>query len=119
VALAKCPMPPADDFIRHKTTLRAAYDAHRPAAGCFDTLLFNAADQLTEFTIGNLALQLDGQWVTPPRQVGLLPGVMRASLLAEGVLQERVLTRADLPHATGMALLNSVRGWLDVRLSSL
>ncbi len=117
VVLAASAMPPADDFIRHKTTLRAAYDAHRPPAGRFDTLLFNHADQLTEFTIGNLALQLDGQWFTPPLDVGLLPGVMRATLLAEGVLQEKVLHRSDLPQATGMALINSVRGWLPVQLT--
>ena len=46
-----------------------------------------------------------------------LPGVMRATLLAEGVLQEKVLHRSDLPQATGMALINSVRGWLPVQLT--
>lgn len=118
VALAQAAMPLADDFIRHKTTLRAAYDAHRPPRGCFDTLLFNEADQLTEFTIGNLALQIDGQWYTPALEAGLLPGVMRATLLDEGVLQERVLMRSDLTRATGIALINSVRGWLPVQLAT-
>ena len=39
VALATEPMPSADDFIRHKTTRRQAYDRFVPPAGCFDTLL--------------------------------------------------------------------------------
>ncbi len=116
VQLASRAMPPADDFIRHKTTRRAAYAAFAPKDGAFDTLLFNQSGELTEFTIGNLALKLDGQWYTPALAAGMLPGVMRASLLAEGVLTERQLTLADLDHAQGMALLNSVRGWLPVKL---
>ena len=106
--LATAPMPEADDFIRHKTTRRQAYAAFTPPPGCFDTLLFNAAGELTEFTIGNLALKVDGTWWTPPTSCGLLPGVMRAELLSQGALQERVLTSADLRRAEGIALLNAL-----------
>ncbi len=119
VALATRPMPPADDFIRHKTTLRAAYDAFPPPAGCLDTLLFNERDELTEFTIGNVALQLGGQWFTPPLSAGLLPGVMRASLLAKGALTERRLTLGDLHAAETIELINSVRHRIRVTLSSM
>lgn len=118
VALADRPMPEADDFVRHKTTQRAAYAAFPPPPGCFDTLLHNAQDELTEFTIGNVAVKLGGQWFTPPLSAGLLPGVMRASLLAEGRLTERRLTLDDLPRAEGLALLNSVRGWVEVCLAT-
>ena len=118
VVLASEPMPPADDFIRHKTTHRPVYARFAPPTGCFDTVLFNANDELTEFTIGNLALKLDGTWWTPPLSCGLLPGVMRAELLAQGALRERTLTRSDLSRAQGMALINSVRGWIDVNLTS-
>jgi para-aminobenzoate synthetase/4-amino-4-deoxychorismate lyase len=118
VALASQPMPPADDFIRHKTTRRQAYARFAAPPGCFDTLLHNAAGELTEFTIGNLALKLDGQWFTPPMSCGLLPGVMRAWLLQQGIVIERLLTVSDLAHAQGMALLNSVRGWVPVALQA-
>jgi para-aminobenzoate synthetase / 4-amino-4-deoxychorismate lyase len=117
VRLATQAMPPADDFIRHKTTHRLAYQPFKAQAPCMDTLLFNEAGELTEFTIGNLALQIDGRWLTPPLSAGLLGGVMRASLLAEGRIQEARLTLSDLPRATGMALLNSVRGWVSVTLA--
>lgn len=117
VVLADRPMPPADDFIRHKTTRRAIYGEFKPPEGIFDSLLFNAAGELTEFTIGNLALKLDGHWYTPPNSVGLLPGVMRTRSLADGLLTERKLTIADLDRAEGLALLNSVRGWLPVQLT--
>lgn len=120
VVLAQHPMPRADrdEFIRHKTTHRAVYAPFAPPPGIFDTLLYNERDELTEFTIGNLALRIDGQWFTPPLTCGLLPGVMREALLAESRLQERVLTLRDLPDAQGMALINSVRGWVEVVLSA-
>ena len=120
VVLASAPLPRADvdEFVRHKTTQRQAYAPFTPTAGVFDTLLHNARGELTEFTIGNVALKLDGQWFTPPLHCGLLPGVMREALLAEGRLQERVLPLADLPRAEGLALVNSVRGWVDVVLAA-
>ena len=118
VTLAQRPMPEADDFVWHKTTWRPHYDAFKPPAGCFDTLLYNTDGELTEFTIGNLALKLGGQWLTPPVRCGLLPGVMRETLLASGALHEQVLHLADLHRAEGLALINSVRGWVPVQLQN-
>jgi para-aminobenzoate synthetase/4-amino-4-deoxychorismate lyase len=118
VALATQAMPEADDFIRHKTTRRQAYEAFsRPPTGHFDTLLFNADGQITEFTIGNVAIKLKGQWFTPPESSGLLPGVMRAQGLLDGTLHTASLPLASLFDAEAVALLNSVRGWvmLDLR----
>jgi para-aminobenzoate synthetase/4-amino-4-deoxychorismate lyase len=112
-------MPPADAFIRYKTTQRGAYDAFKPPAGCFDTLLRNAQGELTEFTIGNVAVRLDDRWLTPPLSAGLLPGVMRGALLASGHLSEASLQVSDLHRAQALALINSVRGWLPVNLPHL
>ncbi|MDE2593737.1 MAG: chorismate-binding protein [Burkholderiales bacterium] len=114
VSLATQAMPPPDEFIWHKTTRRQAYQAFAPAPGRFDTLLYNRQGELTEFTIGNVAIELNGQWVTPPLSCGLLPGVMRESLLQSGQLTERVVTLNDLAQASGLALINSVRGWMAV-----
>ena len=87
-------MPPADEFIRHEDTWREAYAPFKAPMGCFDTLLYNQDDELTEFTIGNLAVQLDQQWYTPAVLRTAAPGVMRATLLAEGKL-----TSGGLPEA--------------------
>ncbi|MDZ7938603.1 MAG: aminodeoxychorismate synthase component I [Rhodoferax sp.] len=112
--LATRPMDEAhSEFVRFKTTRRAHYDAFTPAnSQVFDTILWNARGELTECTRGNIALQLDGQWVTPPLACGLLAGVGRAVLLREGVLQERVLKVEDLQRAQGLMFLNSLRGGL-------
>ncbi|MBJ7467436.1 MAG: aminodeoxychorismate synthase component I, partial [Rhodoferax sp.] len=66
--LAKSPMQEAhSEFVRFKTTRRAHYDAFAPTDPVdFDTLLCNADGQLTECTRGNIALLIDGQWLTPP-----------------------------------------------------
>ena len=105
------------DFVRHKTTWRPAYERFAPDdPQVFDTLLWNPAGELTEFTRGNLALRLDGQWYTPPLSCGLLAGVRRQQLLQSGALVERVLTRAELERAGSLAFINGLRGCLAVKL---
>lgn len=113
--LAKTPISSQNIFLHHKTTDRKVYEEHK-AAGFFDTLLWNEKGELTEFTIGNLVLELDGKLVTPHRDSGLLAGVMRADLLASGKVEERVVYREDLKRSRAVWLVNSVRGWMKVKL---
>ena len=51
--------------------LGLAIDLPKPD-GAFDLILWNEAGELTECSFGNLALQIDGQWLTPPLAAGLL-----------------------------------------------
>lgn len=118
VVLAAGPIEGDAEFFLHKTTERAAYAAFVPPAGVFDTLLWNARGELTEFTRGNVVVELDGRRVTPPVACGLLPGVGRAILLERGAVTERVVRREDLPRATGLWFVNSLRGCLPVRLDA-
>ena len=50
--------------------------------GVFDTLLWNRHGELTECTRGNVALLLDGRWVTPALRCGLLGGIGACPLAA-------------------------------------
>lgn len=110
VRLAKHPIDPSDEFLYHKTTNRAVYDrARRP--DCDDVILWNALEEITETTIANLVVEIDGRRVTPPIACGLLPGTLRAELLAEGDVSERVVTIEQLRIAPRFWLVNSVRGW--------
>ncbi|MCK9684677.1 aminodeoxychorismate synthase component I [Scleromatobacter humisilvae] len=119
VRLAERPFAGSDgEFVRFKTTQRAHYDAFAPAGeDVFDTLLWNERGELTEFTRGNVALRIAGRWLTPSSKSGLLPGIARARLLREGVIEEAVLTRDDLARADGVAFFNSLRGWLGATLA--
>lgn len=105
------------EFVRHKTTRRAHYAALAPTTpGVFDTVLWNAAGEITESTFGNIAALIDGRWVTPPLSCGLLPGVGRAVALREGRVVEAVLRVSDVPRVQAWAFLNSLRGWLPATL---
>ena len=84
----------------------------------YDVLLWNEAEQPTEFTTGNLLVKLNGKLITPPRESGLLAGTLRAQLIDEGQIHERVLTLSDLSLATDIWLINSVRGWVPVSLQA-
>lgn len=121
VALAPAPLNTEEalqEFIRHKTTRRAHYEALAPTdPAVFDHLLFNQRGELTEFTRGNVAIQLDGQWWTPSLDSGLLPGTYRRELLAQGRLKEAVIPVGRLAQAQGLAFFNGLRGWLDATLA--
>ena len=119
LALASAPFAEAhSEFTRYKTTRRAHYAAFAPApgSGVFDTVLYNAAGEITETTFGNIAALLDGQWVTPPLACGLLPGVGRAQALRAGRVREGVLHLHDIPRVQAWAFINSLRGWLPAQL---
>jgi para-aminobenzoate synthetase/4-amino-4-deoxychorismate lyase len=106
------PVDSRQRWLHHKTTRRSEYSARaarHPEAD--DVVLVNERDEVTETTIANLAVQLDGRWFTPPLTAGCLPGVERGRLLDQGRLAERVLTTADLDAADGLAVLSSLRGW--------
>ncbi|HXT21979.1 MAG TPA: aminodeoxychorismate synthase component I [Thermoanaerobaculia bacterium] len=112
VALASTPVDAAEPLLFHKTTRRALYDAARAARpDCDDVLLWNERGELTESTIANLVVHIDGKLVTPPLECGLLPGVFRERLLARHRIAERVVRREDLLRASGLWLVSSLRGW--------
>jgi para-aminobenzoate synthetase/4-amino-4-deoxychorismate lyase len=115
VALARTPVSKSERFLYHKTTRRRLYDERRAAhPEAFDVLLWNEEGELTEFTNGNLVLEVDGGRWTPPRECGLLAGTFRAGLLRRAEIGERVLMRADIGRASRCWLVNSVRGWVEV-----
>ena len=112
--LADAPFDAAhSEFVRYSTTQRAHLAAFAPTApGVFDTVLWNAAGEITEGTRGNVAARIGGRWITPPLSSGLRPGVGRAVALREGRVVEAVLRREDVPHVDEWAWVNSLHGWL-------
>ncbi|MBF2595455.1 aminotransferase class IV, partial [Listeria welshimeri] len=80
------------------------------------TILWNEKGELTEFINGNIVLGIKGCLLTPQASSGLLPGTMRASLLAEKKISEKTLTKRDLFEAEFVWLINSVRGFVQVKI---
>ncbi|HEX8300298.1 aminodeoxychorismate synthase component I [Sphingomonas sp.] len=95
-----------DDFrLLHKTSRRNIY-ARAPDA--FETLYTDREGYLTEGSFTSLFVEREGVLVTPPLARGLLPGVLRAQLLASGRAVEGDLTPGDLEN--GFFIGNAVRG---------
>ena len=116
IALAAEPVDSADPFLFHKTTRRKVYQralAGKP--GRDDVVLWNERGELTESTIANLVVRLDGRLVTPPLDCGLLPGVFRGHLLARGRVTEGIVELDDVPRISELWLVNSVRQWMPAR----
>lgn len=117
LTLASRPIDSRDPFLFHKTTHRAVYErARSDHPGAEDVLLWNEHGELTESTIANLVLEIDGGLFTPPVDCGLLAGTLRAELLDRGLLSERVLSRDDLGACQAIYLISSLRGRRPARL---
>jgi para-aminobenzoate synthetase / 4-amino-4-deoxychorismate lyase len=111
VGLAARPVSSTDVWLYHKTTRREVYDQARAARpDCEEVILWNERGELTEATTANIILELDGRKVTPPISSGLLAGTYRAHLVGEGDVLERVIRLEEQAKATGLWLINSVRG---------
>ncbi|RMF12159.1 MAG: aminodeoxychorismate synthase component I [Alphaproteobacteria bacterium] len=121
VTLARSPVDSADPLLYHKTTARQFYNrelaAARASTGCIDVLFQNERGALTEGSFTNLFIEKSGQLLTPPVDAGLLPGVLRAELIATGRAVEAALTPADLEQADGIYVGNALRGLIEVSLA--
>ncbi|MEQ6390111.1 aminodeoxychorismate synthase component I [Bacillaceae bacterium S4-13-58] len=115
--LAQTPIDSADPFLFHKTTHREMYEKHNREEA-FSVLLFNEKEEITEFTIGNVVVEINGEFFTPPIECGLLPGIFRQKLLEEGIIKEKMIKKEDLHHVDQIWFINSIRGWLQVNLEN-
>ena len=105
----------------HKTTLRETYDLEYNNAqqlGLYELLFCNREGQVTEGCITNIIIYHQGEYLTPPVNCGLLPGVMREKLFGDKhvALVEKVLTKEMVELADALFVCNSVRGIVQVRL---
>ncbi len=117
VAVAVAPLRAArSDFrLAHKTSDRSIYANKR--AGAFETLFTDCDGFLTEGSFTNIFVRGNGALKTPPLSRGLLPGVLREELLANGSAIEADLKPADLRD--GFFIGNASRGLLPAMLQPL
>lgn len=116
IKVVPLPVAPDDWRLRHKTSDRAFYDRARTQAGTFEVAFVGPDGFLTEGSFTNLFVaDASGVLRTPPLAHGLLPGVLRASLLADGTAIEAPLRPRDLraPFFVG----NALRGLIPARLA--
>ncbi|MFN3552850.1 MAG: aminodeoxychorismate synthase component I [Novosphingobium meiothermophilum] len=116
-AILPLPVSDGDWRLRHKTSDRGFYDAGLAAAkraGANEALFLRDDGLLTEGTFTNIFVERDGLLLTPRADLGLLPGVLRRSLLDAGRAVEADLAPDDL--AGGFLVGNALRGLIPARL---
>lgn len=118
VAIAQRRFSSADPLLRHKTTRRAIYEDELAEAmkrcGADEVLFLNEREEVCESARCNIFAPQGDILLTPPLSCGLLPGTLRARLLADGRAREAFLRLADLPAE--FYLGNSVRGLVRATL---
>jgi len=116
-AVLPLPVDEGDWRLQHKTSDRWFYQAGLKAGqavGAGETLFLRDDGLLTEGCFTSIFVERDGVLLTPPASLGLLPGVLRQSLLAEGRAREAELRLEDLEQ--GFFIGNALRGLMKARL---
>ncbi|MEY4952675.1 MAG: aminodeoxychorismate synthase component, partial [Pseudomonadota bacterium] len=116
-AVLPLPVDSGDWRLRHKSTDRGFYEAGLKAAqqvGADEALFVRDDGLVTEGCFTSLFVERDGQLLTPLARLGLLPGVLRRSLIEQGRAVEAELTLDDLKD--GFLLGNAVRGLMRAKL---
>ncbi len=111
------PVDAGDWRLRHKTTDRGFYADALAAAhetDAHEALLVREDGLVTEGCWTSVFVERAGMLVTPPRALGLLPGVFRESLIAEGRAVEGEISLDDLEG--GFFIGNALRGMMRARL---
>jgi para-aminobenzoate synthetase/4-amino-4-deoxychorismate lyase len=114
VALAPRPVDAEDPRLRHKTSDRSFYDEARAKAGTFEVAFVDPEGFVTEGSFTNIFVERGGRLLTPPASRGLLPGVLRRTLIEEGRAEEADLRCEDLRQ--GLMIGNAVRGLIPAQL---
>ena len=114
VAIAPCPFDADDPRVRHKTSDRGLYNEARATAGTYEVIFVDRDGFVTEGSATNVFLERDGRLLTPPSSRGLLPGVLRRTLIDTGQAEEADLRPDDLRQ--GFFVGNAVRGLIAAQL---
>ncbi|HKT86425.1 MAG TPA: aminodeoxychorismate synthase component I [Novosphingobium sp.] len=117
VAVLRLPVDSGDWRLRHKTSDRGFYEAGLAAAkkaGAHEAIFLRDDGLVTEGCFTNIFVEREGRLLTPPARLGLLPGVLRRSLIDEGRVVEAELKLEDL--AGGFLIGNALRGLIPARL---
>lgn len=111
VGLASERLDSDDPWLTVKSTKRAAYDAARASLpdGLDEVIFRNQSGEVCDGSISTVFFDQGDGLCTPPLSCGLLPGVLRAEMLAAGAVREAMLLATDLADVR-LWVGNSLRG---------
>ena len=108
------PVKAGDWRLRHKTTDRSIYREALSSGGTYEVMMLDEDGFVTEGCFSNIFVERGDRLVTPPLYRGVLPGVLRASLLACGEAIEGDLKPFDMER--GFFIGNAARGMVAAQL---
>ncbi|RUM97497.1 hypothetical protein EET67_12645 [Pseudaminobacter arsenicus] len=121
LGIARTRLDATNKLLRHKTTLRQAYEAARAefsTTQADEVILLNQCGMVCEGTITTIFIDNGiGPLRTPALDCGLLAGVLRAEMLETGKAIEAMLTLEDLREPGTLFVGNSLRGLIAARLA--
>ena len=118
VGLAAPRLSSSDPWLAIKSSNRAAYDAARATLpdGLDEVIFQNERGEVCDGSITTVFFDAGDGICTPPLSSGLLPGVLRAEMLAKDALREAVLRASDLDKVR-LWVGNSLRGLIPAQVS--
>lgn len=120
VGLADQRLQSDDPWLSLKSSYRPAYDAARASLpdGLDEVIFQNERGEVCDGSVTSVFFDAGQGLCTPPLTSGLLPGVLRAEMLASGRAREAVLHAADLGRVQ-LFVGNSLRGLIPARFRHL
>lgn len=102
----------SDIDYRFKYSERSALNALYEMRGEQDDILIIKDGMVSDSSYTNIVLFDGKEWVTP--STPLLKGVERKNLLVSGLIREKRIAYADLPHYRSFKLINALRPFSEV-----
>ena len=118
VGLAERRLASSDPWLGVKSTNRAIYDAARAAlpVGLDEVIFQNERGEVCDGSITTVFFDAGDGLSTPQLGCGVLPGVLRAEMLAQGAVREAVLHSSDLARVQ-VWVGNSLRGLIAAKFN--
>lgn len=77
--------------------------------GFDEVLIVNQDNKVSEGAISNFVFRIDGLWVTPSLDSGVLPGIIRGFVISSGLAIESEISVIELDKATHAFALSALR----------
>lgn len=91
--------------------------------GCDEAILINEVGDAVEASRGNIFIECNGQWLTPPLSSGCLKGIMRERVLVWAKhlgfpIKEKTISIKMLKASNKIMMTNSLMGLISLELQS-
>ena len=77
--------------------------------GFDEVIIVNQENKVSEGAVSNYVFRIDGLWVTPNLDSGVLPGIIRGFVISSGLAIESEINAAELDNATHAFALSALR----------